>query len=346
MSRPVRSSDKFVLLFCCFVAGIIPVVTPLVTQTVFEDLIPAVDKQAHLMVVQVMFVTSIAGALTQLVRGITVLRIKNSARRGAEPALWLKLLSLPASFFRKYQVGDLALRMQGINQLSHQLSSAAASGLFSGIFCFWNLLVMFYYSAKLALLAVFIRAIYFFVAGFFSWRRVKFQREKAEASGKVSGQVLQLLTGLNKFKLRAAEERAFYLWTKVFGKEWQATCKVHTQANWLEVINQSRPLVINFCIFRFAINLFDESQATGVEFLSQASFLSFNAAMGSFGGSVSSLQSGIASIWEVLPALERIRPILTEKSETSEARLPVGELSGKIDAAGIDFRYKKICRSC
>ncbi|MBR3745360.1 MAG: NHLP bacteriocin export ABC transporter permease/ATPase subunit [Selenomonadaceae bacterium] len=340
-SRLSWQSDWFVLLFCCLIAGLIPVVTPLVTQTVFEDIIPAVDKQAHLMVVQVMFVTSISGALTQLVRGITILRIKNSARRGAEPALWLKLLSLPASFFRKYQVGDLALRMQGISQLSHQLSSAAASGLFSGIFCFWNLLVMFYYSSKLALLAVFIWAIYFLVTGFFSWKRVKFQREKTEASGKVSGQVLQLLTGLNKFKLRAAEERAFYLWTKVFGREWQATRKVRKQTNWLEVITQSRPLVLNFCIFWFAISLFDESQTSGAEFLSQASFLSFNAAMGSFGSSVSSLQSGMASIWEVTPALERIRPILTEHSETSEARLPVGELSGAIDATGIDFRYKK-----
>lgn len=334
-------SDWLVLLFCCFVAGVIPVVTPLVTQTVFADIIPAVDKQAHLLVVQVMFVTSIAGALTQLVRGVTILRIKNYARCGAEPALWLKLLSLPASFFRKYQVGDLALRMQGISQLSHQLSSAAAGGLFSGIFCFWNLLVMFYYSAKLALLAVFIWLIYFAVTGFFSWRRIKFQREKAEAGGKVSGQVLQLLTGLNKFKLRAAEERAFYLWTKVFGREWEATRKVRTQATWLAVINQTRPLVVNFCIFWFAISLFDESHTTGGEFLSQASFLSFNAAMGSFGSSISSLQSGLASIWEVMPALERIRPILEEKSETSEARLPVGSLSGAIEATGIDFRYKK-----
>ena len=323
------------------IAGFVPVITPLVTKTVFADIIPSYDKQAHLMVVQVMFVTSVAGALTQLVRGITVLRIKNHARRTAESALWLKLLSLPANFFRKYQIGDLALRMQGINSLSQQLSSAAASGIFSGLFCFWNLLVMFYFSYKLAMLAVFIWAVYFGVSLFFSWRRVKFQREKSEASGKVSGKVLQLLNGLNKFKLRFAEERAFYLWSRSFAQEWKWNRLARQQSNWLELISQAQPLVTNFCIFYLAMVLFDESLASGVEFMDSASFLSFNAAMGSFGSSLSSFQSGAVSIWSAMPALERIRPILETKSEVNEEKLPAGELSGNIEVSDVNFRYNE-----
>jgi len=42
----------------------------------------------------------------------------------------------------------------------------------------------------------------------------------------------------------------------------------------------------------------------------------------------------------VMPALERILPILEEKSEVSESKLPAGELTGEIDAAEIRFRYK------
>ncbi|MBQ7516295.1 MAG: hypothetical protein IJS96_08445 [Schwartzia sp.] len=209
--------DYWLLLFCCLIAGFIPVITPLVTQTIFNDIIPSYDKNALLLVVQVMFVTSVSGALISLVRGITVLRLKNHVRVSAESALWIKLLSLPAAFFRRYQVGDLALRMQGVSALSHQLSSTVANGIFNGIFCFWNLLLMFWYSYKMALLAVFVWFVFLVLSLIFSWRKVRFQREKATASGRVSGQLLQLLNGLNKFRLRAAEERAFYLWTKPFG---------------------------------------------------------------------------------------------------------------------------------
>ena len=332
--------DYWLLLFCCFIAGLIPVVTPLVTQTIFSDIIPTYDKQALLLVVQVMFVTSISGALISLVRSLTVMRLKNHVRVTAESALWIKLLSLPAAFFRKYQIGDLSLRMQGVALLSHQLSSTVANGIFNGIFCFWNLLVMFYYSPKMAILSVFIWAVFFVLSMIFSWRQVGFQREKADASGRVSGQLLQLLAGLNKFRLRAAEERAFYLWTQRFGDEWKWNRKSRWQDTWIGLIMSAQPIVLNFCIFYYAMSLMDDSQTSGIAFMTTAQFLSFNSAMGSFGSALSGLRSGIVSIWGVMPALERILPILEEKSEVSESKLPAGELTGEIDAAEIRFRYK------
>ncbi|MBP5199410.1 MAG: NHLP bacteriocin export ABC transporter permease/ATPase subunit [Schwartzia sp.] len=332
--------DYWLLLFCCFVAGLIPVVTPLVTQTIFNDIIPTYDKNALLLVVQVMFVTSISGALISLVRGLTVMRLKNHVRVTAESALWIKLLSLPAAFFRKYQIGDLSLRMQGVATLSNQLSTTAANGIFNGLFCFWNLIVMFYYSPKMALLAIFIWAVFFALSMFFSWRQVGFQRAKADASGRVSGQLLQLLAGLNKFRLRAAEERAFYLWTQRFGDEWKWNRKSRWQDIWIGLITSAQPIVLNFFIFYYAMYELDTSMTSGIEFMTNAQFLSFNSAMGSFGNALNGLRNGIVSIWGVIPALERILPILKEKSEVSESKLPAGELTGEIDAAEVHFRYK------
>ena len=332
--------DFWLLLFCCFIAGLIPVVAPLVTQTIFEDIIPTYDKKALLLVVQVLFVTSIAGALISLVRGLTMMRIKNHIRVTAESALWIKLLSLPAAFFRKYQIGDLALRMQGVSLLSHQLSTTAASGIFNGIFCFWNLIVMFYYSWQMALLAVFIWAVFFALAMLFSWRQAGYRRAKADAAGRVSGQLLQILAGLNKFRLRAAEERAFYLWTQRFGEEWKWNRKSRWQDTWISLISTAQPIVLNFCIFYLAMSLLDLSQTQGAGFMTTAGFLCCNAAMGGFGSALNGLRTGIVSLWGVLPSLERILPILREKSEVSESKLPVGELTGEIEAAEVRFRYK------
>ena len=332
--------DFWLLLLCCFIAGLIPVVTPLVTQSIFEYIIPSYDKMALLLVVQVMFVTSIAGALISLVRGLTVMRLKNHVRVSAESALLIKLLSLPAAFFRKYQIGDLALRMQGISLLSEQLSSIAANGIFNGLFCFWNLLVMFYYSWQMGLLAIFVWGIFFLLSMFFSWRQVSYQREKSDASGRVSGQLLQILSGLNKFRLRAAEERAFYLWTKNFGDEWKWNRKSRWQENWIGLITSAQPIVLNFCIFYYAMDLLDMSREAGLSFMSTAEFLSFNAAMGSFGSALTSLRSGVVSVWGIMPSLERILPILREKSEVTENKLPAGELSGEIEVAELRFRYK------
>ncbi len=339
-TRLCWTNDWWLLLFCCFIAGLIPIVTPLVTQTIFSNIIPTYDKKALLLVVQVMFVTSISGALVSLVRGLTVMRLKNHVRVSAESALWIKLLSLPAAFFRKYQIGDLALRMQGVGALCQQLSSTAADGIFNGIFCFWNLLVMFWYSPKMSLLAIFIWAVFFAVSMFFSWRQVGFQKEKADASGRVSGQLLQLLAGLNKFRLRAAEERAFYLWTQRFGDEWKWNRKSRWQDTWIGLVTSAQPMVLTFFVFYYAMTQLDESQTSGIAFLTTAEFLSFNSAMASFGSALSGLRSGIVSIWGVMPTMDRILPILQAKSEVSENKLPAGELTGEIEVAELRFRYK------
>lgn len=152
-----------------------------------------------------MFVAAVSGALINLVRGLTVMRLKNHIRIVAEPALWMKLLSLPAAFFRRYQIGDLAQRMQGISSLSVQLSSAVVSGIFNGLFCFWNLLVMLHFSYQLTFLAAFIWCVFLFISLLLSWWQVKCKREQTEAAGKVSGALLQILAGLNKFRLRIRE---------------------------------------------------------------------------------------------------------------------------------------------
>ena len=230
--------------------------------------------------------------------------------------------------------------MQGISALSHQLSSAVASGIFNGIFCFWNLILMCWYSYKLTLLAILVWAVFLVLSLFFSWRKIRFQRKKADASGRVSGQLLQLLAGLSKFRLRAAEERAFYLWTKRFGEEWKWNRKSRWQESWLSLISGAQSIVLNFCIFYYAMSLLDMERETGIAFMSTASFLSFNSAMGSFGSSLNGCKNGVVSLWGIMPMLERIIPILEEKSEVSEHKLPVGELSGEIETSGVDFRYR------
>ena len=332
--------DCWRLLFCCFIAGLIPVVVPLVTQSIFENIIPSYDKNALLLVVQVMFVASVSGALVSLVRGLTIMRMKNHIRIIAEPALWIKLLSLPAEFFRRYQVGDLTMRMQGISILSQQITDVAAGGVFNGIFCVWNLIIMFYYSYQMTFLALFIWGFFLILYMVISWYQVKYKRQQTEAAGKVSGGLFQILVGLNKFRLRAAEERAFYLWARRFAEMWKWNRKSRWQDIWLGMISSSLSIVLYFCIFYYSITLFDKSIATGDHFMTMAEFLCFNAAMGGFGSALDGLCSGVTTLWGAAPSLERIQPILKAKSEVSRNKFPAHELSGEIEATKVFFRYK------
>ncbi|MDZ7629969.1 MAG: hypothetical protein U5K74_01110 [Gemmatimonadaceae bacterium] len=58
----------------------------------------------------VLIVVALAGMSFELVRTIALLRVEGRMQVTVQAALWDRLLELPASFFRAYTVGDLAVR--------------------------------------------------------------------------------------------------------------------------------------------------------------------------------------------------------------------------------------------
>ena len=334
--------DYLVLLVSCLIIGILPLVVPLITNTVFDDIIPSYDAQAHLIVVQVMLTALCAQAFTTLIRDISVLRIKNNIRLAIEPALWIKLLDLPASFFRKYTVGDLSNRMLGIGSVSSQFSSIISNGLFNGLFGFFNLAVMAYFNIKLAFIACIVWFVYLVFAGIFIYRLKSFQKKHLEASGAVSGKLVQIISGLNVFKVQNAEERAMSLWAENFGESWRYNRKQRWQSNYLTILNQVQPLILNGLIFYFAMTLFDSAMnGRGESPMVMADFLSFFSAMGSFGSSINGFVSGGMGIMGLMPVLERLNPIIAEKNETSKDKMIAPELRGEIILSDVSFRYQE-----
>ncbi len=92
-------------------AGLIPLATPIITETIFQDIIPILDRQGLATVTQALMVTSFTTAALGIVRSIAVMRISSRIEISAEAAMWGRLMQLPTKFFRRFIVGELASRM-------------------------------------------------------------------------------------------------------------------------------------------------------------------------------------------------------------------------------------------
>jgi len=326
------------LLFIGLVAGLVPILTPLVTQTIFEDILPIYERQGLMLVVQVMVVSAFATVGIAFARGVTFLRIKSKAGFAAEAALWIRLLSLPAGFFRRYDAGDLAQRMDSVSQISMMLSSTAVSALFNTLFSFWSLLVMLYYSWKLTLVAGLIWVVYFGISALLQWRMLVVKRRLMAATGETAGQVLQLFGGLSKFRLQGAEAQAFYLWARKFGEQWKWNRAFRWRSNWQELVNIIQPVVLSMLIFWLTMHwLTDETAAK--PFLTLPQFMGFNAALTGFNATLTGMVAVIGSLLDIVPQFERIRPILETQPEVSEDRAEAGEISGRVEISNVNFRY-------
>ncbi|MEL7634095.1 MULTISPECIES: NHLP bacteriocin export ABC transporter permease/ATPase subunit [Sporomusa] len=334
-----RSGDVWSIVCISMIAGIIPVLTPFVTQTIFEHIIPINDRQGLVMVVQVMAVAAFATAGVAFARGVAVLRCKSRARLVVEAALWLRLLSLPAAFFRRYEAGDLAQRMYSVTQWLALLSHSAVSAVFNAVFSFWSLLVMLYYSWKLTLVAGAVWFVYLGVSALLEWRMVVAKRRLMAAAGDTAGQILQIFNGLSKFRLQGAEAQAFYLWSRKFGEQWKWNREFRWQSNWLEIVNTLQPVLLTMLIFWLTMDWFDQGTGAQTAFITLPQFMAFYAALTGCNATLTGLVSMSTNLLEIVPQLERLRPILETEPETSEDKAEAGELSGRIELSNVSFRY-------
>ena len=222
--RPLKFLDlmKFMLkrswhvdyrqvLAASFIAGLIPLLTPIITESIFADIIPILDRRGLVIVTQVSIVTAFTMAAVSIVRSIAVLRITSHVDMQTEAALWGRILALPTSFFRKFQSGELAQRILGLEMIKQVIGGEMVSSIFNVLFSFLK-------HSDLA--AALVLWILYFGATFFIYRKVgMFQGKMVAAKNLTSGLVQQIFTGLPKFRISGSEEQAYFLWSKVFGEE-------------------------------------------------------------------------------------------------------------------------------
>lgn len=340
MYRQCWKVDYKYILLSSLIAGFIPLFTPVITTTIFSDIIPVGDRQALATITQVMMVAGFTSAAVSLVRSIAVLRLTNHIDMATEAALWSRLLSLPVGFFKKYQKGELVQRMAGIEAIKSLVTGEFVGAIFNTVFSLWSVLLMCYYNIRLTVVALLVWLVYFLVTAFIYRRVYGFQKNAVAASNKTAGQVLQIFNSLSKFRIQGAEEQAFYLWTKCFGEEWKWNLKLRWQSNYSSIINAVQPLILTLLLYYTAIYGLGDKPVGGKPIaMDYADFMGFQAAFTSFNTTLVSMIPLAVKFFSIRPHIDNLRPLLEEEPETTSDKLEVGQISGEIELRKLSFSY-------
>ena len=315
-------------------SGLIPLVMPIVTETIFQDIIPILDRQGLVAVTQVMLVTSFTIATLGIVRTIAVMRITTRIDMATEAALWNRLLTLPTKFFRQYTSGELASRMSGMNIIKGLVSPEFIGGLFGFVFSFWSVFLMCYYSLKLTAIAIAIWFVYAIITAFIYRRVIGFNRKLIAANNQEAGMIQQIFAGLAKFREHGAEKQAYYLWSKVFGETWKWNLKLRWQGNYNQIIGSVQPFILTMALYYIAVYGMNDGGGIGY-----AQFIAFQAAFTSFNGTLNEIIPLVGQYFAIQPQIENFRPILNEVPESVGDKPDAGILSGAIEVSNLTFGY-------
>jgi ATP-binding cassette subfamily C protein len=326
-------SDQRMILWLSMAGGLLGMAMPLASGLIFDTVIPSNYRPQLWFIALVLLVAGGCTVVFEVTRGIALLRLQAKSEVTIAGAVWDRLLSLPVPFFRTYTAGDLAMRANGINAIQQILSGAAISSILGAVFSVFNFGLLFYYSPRLAGIASLLVLLNILVILVASWCGLRLQRPLYELQGKLSGLVLQFITGISKLRVAGAEVQAFAVWAKHFGEQKKLDLRMAKLSNTMTVFNESYPVLTSICLYAVVAYGIGPGLTTG-------KFLAFNVAFLGFLYTALSAGDGLISILHAVPIYERARPILQAMPEVKSVKADPGELRGSLELNRVCFRYK------
>ena len=163
-----------------------------------------------------MLLTALANAAFKITQSIAVVRIESRLDYVLASAIWDRLLDLPSGFFRQFGAGDLAERAGGINAIRGVISRAGVGGVLGAFSSVAYIVLMLTYNVQLTLVAIVISLVLVAVTTTGNYRQLRYQRNESTQRGRIMSLVLQLVTGVAKVRVCAAENHAFRVWAQLF----------------------------------------------------------------------------------------------------------------------------------
>ena len=269
--------------------------------------------------------SQLIGVVNQLLNS----RLTNKASLHVSAAMMMRLLSLPASFFRKYSSGELAARSQSVNQLCNLILGLFVGTGLSSLVSLLYISQIFRFAPVLVVPSLIIIITTVVFSGVSSYVQIKLSKRQMEANAKESGISYSMISGIQKIKLAGAEKRFFARWLNFYSDSAEIAYAPPMFIKINSVILLAITLISNIVLYFLAAK-------SGID---PSSYFAFSAAYNSLMGAFTAL-SGIAlSIGQIKPVLEMAEPFLNTEPETSDNKETVTKLKGNIELNNVCFRY-------
>lgn len=316
--------------------ALLGVLTPVIIGIIFDTIIPGALLNQLYTIGVILVVCAITTTIFEITKGMALLRIEGKTDYRLQAALWDRLLALPTPFFRDYTAGDLAVRSLGISTIRQVLAGVTIQSVLTAIFSIAYLLLLLYYDWFLALIALGISLFSVLVTLGLGYLFVYYQKPLNEIEGKLSGLILQLITGISKLRVSGTEDRGFAVWSQEFGKQRTFSLKSRKVQNILATVNAIIPVCASMLFYYFVLSKILDPDKKG---LSTGKLMAFLSAYGTFQGNLLQMSSAMLSTLSIIPHYKRLQPILSERPEVDATRSHPGELSGNIEVTQVHFRY-------
>ena len=312
-------------LLVTLVGMLMPRITRALTGPVLERGSLAMLLGASVFLVCTLVAAQLVGCLRELM--MDRIRIKTSLP--VEAAVMMRMIDLPAAFFRQYSSGELSSRFGAVGQLCKLLVGNVFSLGLSSLVSLLYISQIFRYAPALVTPALLVVLLTVGIGAAAALMQMRISKEAMERGAKNDGISFALLSGIQKIKLSGAEKRAFARWADSYAQVAELSYDP-------PLLLKVSGVIITAVSLAGTIVMYDLAVKSGV---SPSEYLAFNAAFGMVSGAFSALSGVALSVARIRPILDMAEPILKAEPESAERKTMVTRLSGSIELSNVCFRY-------
>ncbi len=323
--------------------GLLGLLPPLITGKVFDTAIPQAERGLLVQFSLGLLLVALGQAAFKVTQSISMLRVQGKMDYSVQAAVWDRLLELPSTFFRRFPAGDLADRAAGVDQIRGIIAGAGVAAILGSVSSLFNVGQMIAFNFKLAAVGIGLTLLYVTATMAVNLLQLRYQRTEAALHGRISGLVLQLISGVAKLRVSGTENHAFRVWATEFAEQRRVSFRGGQVRNVMAVWNAGFPVFSSIAIFLTMVSLHDAGSAKGGEAftLTTGEFLAFSAAYGMFLGAMQALGDASLGLLRVVPVWERLKPIMDTTPEVDATKAYPGRLKGGIEVSHVHFRYSE-----
>lgn len=325
----IKPSDIVMLCISMLAVTLVGMLTPWMNKILLSDVLMSKSTTALVGAGIFLMCASVGSLLFGVVKMLISTRINTKLSINVEAAAMMRMLSLPADFFKDYSAGELSNRLDYVSTLSDQLVNMVLSTALSSLFSLLYVFQIFTFAPGLVLPAVVVTLITLGVTMISIVVQMRVSREQMRLSSKESGISYAIISGIQKIRLAGAEKRAFGRWAGTYSEE----------ARWAYnppmLLKVSTVMTTGVSLLG-SIVLYYQAVATHV---SAAEYFAFNSAFGMVSSSFLALSGIISSIAQIKPTLEMVSPLFDTIPEVAEDKEIVTKISGEVELNNITFRY-------
>jgi ATP-binding cassette subfamily B protein RaxB len=308
---------------------------PYYLQIGIDTALPALDHDLLSVLALGFGLFTVFNAAATFLRSFVILAAGSALGFGIAANIARKLFRLPLDWFQKREVGDILSRFQSVTPIQKLLSEGVAATLVDGVLALTTLVIMFFYSAKLALVAITAFFLYFVV------RLVSFSLERRAqegsiiAHGKEQTALIETIRGIQTFRLYNRESMRHSMWQTLLTDAVNANIRVARVGIWQSTANALIFGLENIVTIWLAIGfVMDGGFSVGMVF----AYLAYK---GQFLEKTGNLVDQATAFFMLRLHLERLSDIALEPDDRSfgSTENSMTKLKGSIELKNLSYRY-------